>query len=136
VVALSEGSVYSVDAGDQSTTSSWSSGDPISVGQGDDTLANTNSGESATVTRIGNTPDGKTYAHTGDHSQRTNSDDGSLVVLDDGSVWDVSSADQTIASSWSDGAPITVTDGSASAGYTLENTADQAPVSARYLGDE
>jgi len=115
-VALSGGSVYSVDAGDQSTTSSWSSGDPISVGQGGDTLANTSTGDNATVTRIGNTADGMTYTGSGDHTQQTKSDDGSLVVLNDGSVWEVFNADQSTATSWSDSAAITVTAGSASAG--------------------
>jgi hypothetical protein len=43
------------------------------------------------------------YADTGDHSQHSNSDAGSLIVLDDGSIWAMTDAgDQATASAWTD----------------------------------
>lgn len=56
-------------------------------------------------------------------------------MLDDGSVWEVSSADQETASSWADGASITVTD-KAGPSNTLVNTHDGSAVRARYVVDE
>src|SRR5947209_6062618 len=47
----------------------------------------------------------------GDYSLQTVTDDGAVVVLDDGSIWCVDAGDQGTTSSWSDGDSITVAAG-------------------------
>ncbi len=134
-VVLTGGSIYSVDSADQSTVSSWSSGDPLAVSQSGDQITNTSTGETATVTNVGKSSDANPYSATGDHTQQTNSNDGSIVVLDDGSIWYVEPSAQSISSNWTDAASITVNDTSGS-DYQLVNTDDQSTVQARYIGDE
>jgi hypothetical protein len=82
---LDDGSVYSVDPGDQSTVSSWSQGDSVSVSDSQDAIFNTSAGESVSVTSVGDSSDANAYAGSGS-SIAAKSDDGSIIVLDDGSI--------------------------------------------------
>jgi hypothetical protein len=131
VVSLDDGSVYSVSDGD---VSSWSSGDEVAVSDAQDSLTNLSTSDNVSVSYVGDTSDDSLYSGAG-QSQDTSSDDGSLLVLDDGSVWAVTDpSDQGTASQWQDGASIIVND--SSPGYLLVNTDDDETVHANYIGDE
>jgi hypothetical protein len=136
VVVLKDGSVYAVDSGDRSTSSSWQSNEAITVDEGEESLTNLESGEKVTAKQVGKTSDANPYPNTGDHTQDTNDSNGSIVVLDDGSIWAVESGDQSMAESWNDGASITVNEESAGGGYKLVNTDEHEIVHANYIGDE
>jgi hypothetical protein len=136
VVILHDGSVYSVDSADQSTVSSWSSGDQVSVGESEENLFNVASGESVSATKVGDTSESNTHAVEGEHTQQTNSDDGSVLVLDDGSIWEVSPSDQATAATWTDAASITVNQGNAGPMYELVNTDEHESIQASYIGGE
>ena len=135
-VVVTSGSIYSVDGADQSTVSAWSSGDPLSVSPAGDRIANTSTGDTASVTYVGSSSNAAVYSNTGDHTQATNSDDGSIVVLDDGSIWEVKAPDQSTSSGWADGSSVTVNEHPGGTNYTLVNTDDQSSVQADYIGDE
>jgi hypothetical protein len=128
--------MYSVDAGDQPTVSVWSAGDPVSLSASDDQLTNLSNGNTVTVTNIGTSSDANPYPKTGDHSQQTSSDDGSIVVLDDGSVWEVNASDQATTGAWPDSSSITVNAMPSGTSYELVNTDDQSSVQANYIGNE
>jgi hypothetical protein len=136
VLTLDDGSVYSVDAADQSTVSSWSQGDQVSVAGTGDAITNLSTGEKVTVTSVGNSSDTNVYPNTGDHTQTTNSSDGSIIVLEDGSIWIVAPTDQATTSLWLDTASITVNDGSSTPAYDLVNTDNQETATANYIGQE
>jgi hypothetical protein len=135
VVVLNDGSVYSVDPGDQSTSASWSPSDNIAVGNGDESLTNLENGEKVSAKRVGNTSDTNSYPNTGDHTQQTNSSDGSIIVLEDGSIWAVDAGDQATAAPWTDATSITVNETEGSR-YELVNTDEHEIVHANYIGDE
>lgn len=137
MLLLDDGSVYSVDSGDQSTVSGWSSGDPVKIADSGDSITNLSTGEQVTVTLAGNEPDTNAYPGVGDHSLMSNSDDGTIVVLDDGSIWIVTAADTATASVWLDPSSVTVNEGSsAPAAYDLVNTDSQDAIQASYIGQE
>jgi hypothetical protein len=134
---LGDGSVYSVDSGDQATTSSWTSGEEVAANEGAESLTNLENGEKVSAKHVGAITDANPYPGTGDHTQETNSDDGKIIVLDDGSIWAVPDAsDQTTASIWTDATSITVNEESGGSGYELVNTDDHEIVHANYMGDE
>lgn len=135
-MTLDDGSVYSVDAGDQPTVSAWSSGDPVSVGDSEEAITDLSTGEKVSVTSVGSTSDANSYADTGDHTQSTNSSDGSIIVLEDGSIWIVAPADQPTTANWTDSASITVNEDSTGPGYELVNTDTQETAGANYIGQE
>jgi hypothetical protein len=128
---LDDGSVYSVDGGDQSTVSSWSQGDPVTVSNSQDAIFNTSTGEKVSVTYVDDASAVNAYAGSGS-SVAAKSDDGSIIVLDDGSIWIVASYDQSTSSVWVDATSITVND----SGDKLVNTDDQETVDANYIGQE
>jgi hypothetical protein len=70
---------------------------------------------------------------TGDHALRDKSDDGSILLLDDGSVWVVAQADRVNTGLWLAPSSITVNEGSG-APYELVNTDDQETAEANYIG--
>jgi hypothetical protein len=131
VVALSDDTVWSLGSSE-----SWSDGDKITVGESEDTLYDATEGESVSATKIGETSDSNTYADEGEHTQEAVSDDGSLIVLDDGSVWAVAAADQSTTSTWTDSSAIDVRQGSAGPNYELINTDEQSSAEAGYVGDK
>jgi hypothetical protein len=131
VLTLDDGSVYSVDAGDQSTVSSWSQGDPVSVSDSQDAIFNTSTGESVTVTYVGDSSAANAYPGGGS-SITAKSDDGSIVVLDDGSIWIVAPYDRATSTPWVDATSITVTN----SGDQLVDTDDHEVVDANYIGQE
>ncbi|HME04939.1 MAG TPA: hypothetical protein VKG38_18095 [Solirubrobacteraceae bacterium] len=131
VVALSDGTVWSLGSAE-----SWSTGDKITVGESEDTLYDGTEGESVDATKIGEASDANPYPSEGEHTQEAISDDGSLIVLDDGSVWAVSGADQATAATWTDASTIEARQGSASPRYRLVNTGDESTVEAGYMGDK
>lgn len=136
VLTLDDGSVYSVDAGDQSTVSSWSQGDPAVVEDSGDAATNLSTGDKVSLTEVGNTSDVNAYPGTGgDSSIAAKSDDGSIIVLDDSSIWFVAPSDQPTSGLWLDLTSIVVNeapDGS----YELVDTDDQEIVEANNIGQE
>jgi hypothetical protein len=136
VVVLNDASVYSVESGEETTTSSWSSGDEIAVDQAEESLTDLSNSEHVSAKRVGSTSDSNPYPDAGgEHSQETNASDGSIIVLDDGSIWEVESGDQSTASTWTDSSAITVNEGTAST-YELVNTDEHETVHANYIGSE
>jgi hypothetical protein len=135
VLTLDDGSVYSVDGGDQGAVSSWSSGDSVAVSDSGDAITNLSSGERASVTLVGDVTDDNTPSSTGDHTIQTKSDDGSIIVLDDGSIWIVDVADRANTSVWVDATSIVVNDRSGG-DYELVDTDDQEIAGANYIGQE
>jgi hypothetical protein len=70
-----------------------------------------------------------------DHQIRENSNSGSTIVLEDGSIWEIGSMDQMIAMSWRVSTSITVSStGSGSYGYVLINNDDEKTVHANFIG--
>jgi hypothetical protein len=134
VLLLDDGSVYSVGSADQSTVSAWSEGDDVSVDDSGGTITDTSSvsPEAASVTYVGDENGDYSYSAGGDQSQHTNSSDGSIEVLDDGSIWIVDAADRSTTATWTDGDSVTVTEGQG--GYELVNTNSQETVAANYVG--
>jgi hypothetical protein len=130
---LDDGSVYSVDGGDQSTVSSWSQGDPVSVSDSQDAIFNTSTGESVSVTYVDDSSAANSYPGSGgDQSIAAKSDDGSIIVLDDNSIWIVASYDRATSLAWVDATSIIVSN----SGDQLVNTDDQETVDANYIGQE
>jgi hypothetical protein len=130
-LTLDDGSVYSVDAADQGTVASWSQGDSVSVNDAQDSISNTSTGDTASVTYVGDTTDANVYSGVG-QSIAAIASDGSIIVLDDGSIWIVASYDQPTSAVWLDGTSITVS----SSGDQLIDTDDQETVDAKYIGQE
>jgi len=131
VLALSDGTVWSLESPEM-----WATGDKITVGESEDTLYDATEGESVSATKVGDISDSNAYPGEGEHTQEAVSDDGSLIVLDDGSVWAVSGADQSKTATWTDTANIEVKEGNASPNYELINTDDHAVADAGYIGDK
>lgn len=134
VLLLDDGSVYSVGSADQSTVSGWSEGDDVSVDDSSSTITDTSSvsPEAASVTYVGDENGDYSYSAGGDQSQQTSSSDGSIEVLDDGSIWIVDAADRSTTATWTDGDSVTVTEGQG--GYELVNTSSQETVATNYVG--
>jgi hypothetical protein len=86
------------------------------------------------VSYVGATSDGNAYAGGGS-SITAKSDDGSVIVLDDGSIWFVDPADQATSGPWVDATSITVSQ-SSDGSYELVDTDDQERVAANYIGQE
>jgi hypothetical protein len=59
----------------------------------------------------------------------------SIIVLEDGSIWEVDAGDQATAAAWTDATSITVNESEGS-GYELVNTDDHELIHANYIGDE
>jgi hypothetical protein len=133
VLALDNGDVYSVSSGD---ASNWD-GEAVDVSEDESTITKADNGEQLEVSKAGDTSSGGPYAGAGaEHSQETNSSDGAILVLEDGSVWDVADADQATASVWTDASAIRVSQDESGGGYTLRNTDDNESVTASYIGDK
>jgi hypothetical protein len=135
VVVLDNGAVYSVEAGEEPTVESWSPGDNIAVDEAEGTLTNLGNGDKVSAEHVGEKTDTNPYAATGDHTQETHTDDGGIIVLDDGSIWAVETGDESIASAWTDAAAIRVNESNGSS-YELVNTNEEETVHASYIGDE
>jgi hypothetical protein len=131
---LDNGDVYS--ASDDASTG-WES-EAISVSEDESTITKADNGEQLEVSKVGDSSSGGPYSGAGEeHSQETNSSDGAIIVLEDGSVWEVDSADQATASIWTDTTSITVSDEESAPGtYTLDDTEDHESVTATYIGDK
>jgi hypothetical protein len=133
VLLLSDGSVYSVDSSDQSVVSSWSQDDDVAVNDSGDAITNLSTGEKVSVSLIGNESSANIYVNTGDHALRDKSDDGSVLLLDDGSVWVVALVDRVNTGLWLAPSSIAVNEGSGAA-YELVNADDQETAEANYIG--
>lgn len=131
VLTLDNGEVYSVPSGD---ASGWE-GANVHVSEDESTLTKRDDGEQLEVSHLGATSDSNSYADTGEHTQDTISTSGAILVLEDGSVWSVDSADQATASTWTDAASITVKEGSGTS-YELVNTDEHEVVTANYVGSK
>ncbi len=116
---------------------SWSQGDSVAVADSGDAMTNLSTGENVSVTQVGDTSDHNVYPGPtgGSDLIQAKSDDGSLLVLDDGSIWFVSPGDQATSGPWVDQTSITVNEGSGGS-YELVDTDDQEIVEANYIGRE
>jgi hypothetical protein len=85
------------------------------------------------VTYVDDSTAANAYAGSG-QSITAKSDDGSIIVLDDDSIWIVASYDQSTSASWVDGTSITVNDSGGT--DQLVDTDDQETVHANYIGQE
>lgn len=130
VLVMDDGSVYSTSE----DASSWES-EHVHVSEDESKLTKADNGEQLEVGQVGNASDQNPYPDTGEHTQETNSSDGAIVVLDDGSVWSVEAGDQATASVWTDSTSITVGEGSGN-DYTLIDTEDHEAVTAHYIGSK
>ena len=89
------------------------------------------------MTKVGDTSSGGPYPGAGaEHNQETNSSDGAILVLEDGSVWNVADADQATARVWTDASAISVSQEESGGEYTLHNADDNESVRASYIGDK
>jgi hypothetical protein len=132
VLALDNGSVYSVSTGD---ASSWEN-DEVAIAQDHSSLTDLANGEKLDVSRVGDeSGSNNPYPGTGDHNLDTKSSDGAIVVLEDGSVWSVDSADRASTDTWTAATSITVNEGSGNS-YDLVDTDDQEVAAANYIGSK
>ncbi len=128
VLALSDGSVWSLDSGQ-----SWSEGDTIEVGENEGSLYDATAEESEEASKIGDAGGTGGYAGEGEeHSIEAVSSDGSLLELEDNSVWSIVPAGQATSSTWSDGDSVSVHGGGPQ--YTLSDNGET--VEAFYVGDK
>lgn len=133
VLVLDNGDVYSVSSGD---ASSWE-GEAVHVSEDESHITKDDNGDQIEVSKVGDTSSGESYSGTGDE-QDTNSSDGAILVLNDGSVWAVENADQATARLWLDRTAIHVSE-EESGGlgtYVLHNTDDHESVTATYIGNK
>jgi hypothetical protein len=135
VLVVSPGTAYSVETPYQRTASSFASGDTVTVNEEED-ITDLRTGKRVSATEIGDTTEANVYPHGGStHKLSTASADGSIVVLNDESVWAVSPAGRRTAASWAHGSSIAVPRHSHLL-YGLLNTDDHTIVRASYIGEE
>jgi hypothetical protein len=136
----SDGSVLVLDNRDVYSTSAEASGwdgESVDVSEDESTITKADNGEQLEVTKVGDTSSAGPYPGAGaDHNQDTSSPDGAIIVLEDGSVWDVADTDQATASTWTDAASIHVGEEESGGNYVLHNTDDESSVTASYVGDK
>jgi hypothetical protein len=135
VLVLDNGDVYSASGSD---ASGWD-GEAVQVSEDESTITKADNGEQVEVTKVGNTSSGEPYPGAGgEHSQDTNSSNGGIIVLEDGSVWDVADADQPTASVWTDATAIKVSEEESGGvgSYVLTNTDDNESVTASFIGNK
>jgi len=130
VLVLSDGTVWSLESSER-----WSPGDGITVAPGGNSLYDANEGERMSATKLGTTASASPNAAEGEHTLETISGDGSLIVLNDASVWAVASADRSTSARWADAATIEVQEGSGGARYRLVNADDHSSVEAGYVAN-
>lgn len=135
VLALTDGNVYSVRPSDYSTVAEWSPGAAVAVARDDESVTNLRTGQKVSVATVAS---GGPYSGFGEeHTLETMSSDGSLIVLNDHSIWEVSTADQVLAALWTADEPVVVAQASVSStSYPLTNTERKSTVEAEYLGEE
>jgi hypothetical protein len=79
----------------------------------------------------------KEYTHIGTgHWVKKVMDNGNMVVLEDGSIWDVASGDAAISANWLTSTPISVGVGKGKYPYQLIDVAASKAVQARYVGQK
>jgi hypothetical protein len=131
VVALDNQAVYSTSE----DASSWE-GDEVAIGEDDSSLTNLSMGDRIEVNRVGDLSKSESYSGSGD-TLDSKSSDGSIIVLNDESVWAVESAGQSKSNTWTDSSSITVDESEgASNSYQLVNTDDHESVTANYIGEK
>jgi hypothetical protein len=135
VLVISPGVAYSVESQDQTTASSFTPGDSVAVNE-EEEITDLRSGRRVSASEIGDIAEANRYPHGGTrHMLATGSPDGSIVVLNDESVWAVSPAGRATAASWVHGAPIAVPPRSHLL-YRLVNSDDRSTIRASYIGEE
>ena len=131
MVVLENGDVYSTSE----DAAGWES-EAVNVSEDESKITKADNGEQLEVNKVGDTSGGGPYAGAGEeHNQETNSSDGAILVLEDGSVWAVTDADQVTASTWADASAISVDEEESGGSYILRNTDENESVAASYLGD-
>jgi hypothetical protein len=131
VLVLASGDVYST-----SDDASGCENEAVHVSEDESKITKTDNGEQLEVSKVGDTSTGESYSGSGDE-QETNSSDGAILVLNDGSVWAVDNADQATASVWTDSTAIHVGEESGGSGsYVLTNTDDHESVTATHIGEK
>lgn len=131
VLALGNGTVWWLESPRR-----WTPGEKITVGSSEDTLYDTALGESVPVMKLGAVTEANADAAEGEHTLEALSGDGSLIVLNDASVWAVAPADRRTAATWRAAAIIQVEEGSSGARYRLLNTDTQGSVEAGYIANK
>jgi hypothetical protein len=133
VLVLGNGDVYSTS----DDASSWEN-EAVHVSEDESKITKADNGEQLEVSKVGDTSSGESYSGTGDE-QDTNSSDGAILVLNDGSVWAVENADQATARLWQDRAAIHVSEEESGGGlgtYVLTNTDEHESVTATHIGEK
>jgi hypothetical protein len=135
VVVVSPGTTYSVESEDWRTASSFAAGDLVTVNE-EEEITDLRTGKRVSATEIGDTTEANVYPHGGtSHRLASHSADGSIVVLNDESVWAVSPATRATAASWTRGDRIAVPKHSHLL-YRLVNTQDHTTIKASYIAEE
>lgn len=131
IVLLGGGAVFAVLSGD---ASSWT-GDRVTLVANGDVMLNSARRDRAEVSFVGDAGTARAYSNTGEHTQESGATDGSLVLLDDGSVWVVARADRGHNVEWSEGSVVDVEPGSHGL-YRLSNPSSGSSVAAAYVGEK
>jgi hypothetical protein len=136
IVELADGSVWFVAAaGDRTTVLDWSVGDTTSITTVDQ-LTDVDTGDSVTVTQVGQAGKARVYTSLGLRRLVALGDNGTVLALSDGSVWALgASGAPSIADRWPIGSGVRVSRG-AHAAYTLEDIRTDSHVPATYVGAE
>jgi len=131
ILRLKSGAVFAVLNGDSSP---WS-GNAVKVIAGGRIMLDPQRHDRAEVSYVGEPAKPRTYANSGEHTQESGSADGSLILLDDGSVWAVQPAGRVHTRAWVEGSVVDVE--SASGGlYRLTNPSSGTSVLAAYVGEK
>lgn len=131
IVRLRAGGVFAVLNGDASR---WV-GDTVSVVSNERIMLNHARHDRAEVTYVGDAANPRTYSNTGEHTQESGAADGSLLLLDDGSVWVVPTTGRSHTYTWTEGSVVNVEPGPGGL-YKLANPSSGTSVLAAYVGEK
>ena len=131
ILRLKSGAVFAVLNGD---SSQWP-GTAVKVISGARIMLDAQRHDRAEVSYVGDPAKPQTYSNSGQHTQESGSADGSLILLDDGSVWAVQSAGRVHTRAWPEGSVVDVE--AATGGlYRLTNPSSGTSVLAAYVGEK
>jgi len=131
IIELTDGSVFALVSGDASR---WLD-QRVRTVSGGAIMIDVASGEKGEAQYVGSVRHPRTYANGGEHNQESGSPDGSLILLDDGSVWSIPPDERSRTSTWAEGASVSVEPGPHGR-YRLTNGASGSTVLATYVGEK
>jgi hypothetical protein len=131
ILRLRSGAVFAVLNGDASR---WT-GDSVRVISGERIMLNARLHDRAEVTYVGDPAKPRIYSNTGEHTQESGSTDGSLLLLDDGSVWVVTPEGRAHTHLWEESSTVNVEPGPHGL-YRLANPSSGTSVLAAYVGEK